>query len=473
MKTIIYELNEVPKRLFEFFAAANPQSSFAHLRNHGALFETVAQDVGHLSPWITWPSLHRGVSNVEHKICELGQNLKDVNSEYPPIWTLLARHGVTVGMFGSLHSYPVPDYLDNYKFYVPDTFAAGPECFPEALTDFQSFNLSMVKRNGRNVSTGIAMDGAIQFLAAAPGLGLRGKTVVKLAGQIISERTNRSRVVRRRTSQSEIAFDFFLKQLVTKRPDASFFFTNHVASSMHRYWPSVFPEDYPEGKFDPKWLAQWGQEIPNAIHVANSQLTELLAFVNRHSGYRLIIVSSMGQAAVQDVTPIRKEVLITDIEKLLSYVGVRRDEWEPRLAMAPRVIVSLKSHSVLPKLEKLSGIRINGTKINFVPLETGEVRFDTNATDIESMSICDEAGRSIDPRVLGISNVDLQDAAGCYAYHVPDGILIEYGGGNKSADGITHWHRISALDVAPSILRSFGVAVPHHMRDDDKVFSAA
>ena len=54
--------------------------------------------------------------------------------------------------------------MDNYSFYVPDTFAAGEECFPELLTSFQRFNLSMVRANGRNVQTGIAVKDAASFI---------------------------------------------------------------------------------------------------------------------------------------------------------------------------------------------------------------------------------------------------------------------------------------------------------------------
>ena len=75
-------------------------------------------------------------------------------------------------------------------------------------------------------------------------------TFGKISNQIISERLNKDRLVRRRTSQVQLAFDFFFKELKSTNPDISFFFTNHVASSLHRYWPSIFPNDYEELKFD-------------------------------------------------------------------------------------------------------------------------------------------------------------------------------------------------------------------------------
>ena len=86
--------------------------------------------MGELSPWVTWPTMHRGVPNVEHEITDLGQNLTNVNKEFPSVQNILAGQGIKVGVFGSLQSYPLPKNLDNFSFYVPDTFAAGEECFP-------------------------------------------------------------------------------------------------------------------------------------------------------------------------------------------------------------------------------------------------------------------------------------------------------------------------------------------------------
>ena len=137
MNMIVYELNEVPKKLFDFYAKSHPNSAFAKLRARCELFQTFTADVGNLSPWITWPTMHRGVSNIDHEISDLGQDLTNVNEEYPNLYNILAKQGVKVGVFGSLQSYPLPDSLDNFEFYVPDTFAAGDECFPAELTSFK------------------------------------------------------------------------------------------------------------------------------------------------------------------------------------------------------------------------------------------------------------------------------------------------------------------------------------------------
>src|SRR6476619_6903058 len=115
---ILFELNEVPIRLVRHFASRHPASAFAKMLERGRRWDTVTPDKGHLSPWVTWPTLHRGVSSDRHRIVALGQDLDEPDESYPPVWTLLAAAGRRVGLFGSLHSYPLPDQLENFDFYV-------------------------------------------------------------------------------------------------------------------------------------------------------------------------------------------------------------------------------------------------------------------------------------------------------------------------------------------------------------------
>ena len=468
MKTIIYELNEVPQKLFDFYAKAFPDSAFSRLKNNAQFYQTETADFGHLSPWVTWPTLHRGVSNAYHTISDLGQNLCEINKNFPSIWELLSSKGIKVGVFGSLNSFPLPKNLENYEFYVPDTFAAGNECFPDALSDFQSFNLSMVAANGRNVKSGIAVKEATKFLSRAHSMGLTLGTTRKLFSQVISEKFNKDRLVRRRTSQAEIAFDLYFKQLSDNLPDVSFFFTNHVASSMHRYWPTIFPQDYDHEKFDPNWLMQWRDEIPHAVTVANWQISKLLDLCDRKS-MQLLIISSMGQAAVQDVKPVSKEVLITSIKSLFEYLRITNNEWEPRLSMVPQIVVKAKSADLVNKLDRLKKIFINGQNVAFEITSTGDIKLELKCETFDKIEIL-ENGKNIDPKTIGIELIDLQDAAGSYAYHIPEGILINYVPKKFSSKSVKNWETISVLDVAPSLLKKFGGEKPDYMVGDANLF---
>jgi hypothetical protein len=469
MSVIVYELNEVPKKILDFYANSHPNSAFAYLRHHSELFKSETADVGELSPWITWPTMHRGVSNIEHEITDLGQNLNKVNKEFPNIYNILAKQGVKVGVFGCLQSYPLPNDLDNFRFYVPDTFAAGDECFPDKLNSFQAFNLSMVRRNARNVSKGIAVKDAFRFILKSKQLGLKLKTFMKLTNQIVSERINNDRVVRRRTSQVEIAFDLYMKQIKDTKPDISFFFTNHVASSMHRYWPTIFPQDYGDGKFDKGWLQRWSDEIPYAVKVTNYQLTQLINYCKSKNS-ELIVCSSMGQAAVVNSINKSKLVQITNLNFFLSYLGIKKTDWEPRLSMSPQVVIKPKNGSVIDNVKKLRNIFFNGKNINFKIINTGEIVFEINLINQENLTIID-GEKKINKKDIGVDNVNLPDAAGSYAYHIPEGVLLHYNPKKILKNSLNqYWKPISVLDFAPSLLNKFSKKIPSYMKNE-KLFN--
>ncbi|KQI71233.1 hypothetical protein AN191_13100 [Loktanella sp. 5RATIMAR09] len=368
-------------------------------------------------------------------------------------------------MFGSLHTHPLPDNVKDYAFYVPDTFAAGPECFPEQYEVFQAFNLAMTGKNASQVNSGIALKEAARFVAASPGLGISGRTLTKLVGQIASERLNKNRLVRRRTSQVQIAFDFFLKALWREHPEASFFFTNHVASSLHRYWPSLFPEDYEDLRYDLDWLTAWKNEIPFTLHEADYQVSQLIAFTERNPGYKLIVATSMGQAAVQGTERENRRVVVTGLNRLMKGLGLGDEEWKKRPAMVPHYNAWITPEKRNEFLQKLSALTINGKCIRAEPLGEGIYRLEISLINQAEILVEFEGGPA-DPAVFGIANLDLQDAAGSNAYHVPDGILAIY---DPRIAGSLERHRISTLDVAPTILQNFGITPPQYMQSGFKL----
>ena len=464
-KIIFYELNEIPKKVVEFSALLYPDSALSLLAKYSRKYETIAQDIGHLSPWITWPSLHRGVSNKLHQIRSLGQNLTDVNVHFPTVWDIISRADLKVGVFGSLQSYPLPKNVNDYCFYVPDTFAAGSECFPEKLSRFQEFNLGLVARQGRDPNKELRLKNAIQFLKFSPHLGLSARTALNIAKQIISERFIDDRTVRRRTIQIEIAFDFYFKALCSTKPDISFFFTNHVASSMHRYWPAVFPQDYDELKYDKEWINRWKDEIPYTLRVANYQLTKLMRFVQMNSGWRLIVASSMGQAAVQDRPAMFNQALITDPSKLLQCFGIKRDQYELNLTMAPKIFIRLKTAESLKKIEEIKKLEINGEKLKVDILKKKEVELSIEPDIINqnSLTVSYQTISCAPAKNYGIELVYLRDHSGANAYHIPQGVMLDYDPTKSSRS--SNWEKVSALSVTPTLLGNFNIQKPSYMID--------
>lgn len=461
MKVILFELNEVPYKVIHHFCKLYPESNLARVLSKGRKYETYAEDQGHLSPWITWPTVHRGVTNEKHFISDFGQDLNEQEKQYPTIWNILAKKGLKVGLFGSLHTYPLPGNIDNFSFYVPDTFAAGSECFPKKLETFQKFNLTMARESSRVVSNKIPGREAINFLMKLPDMGLRFKTATDIATQLVEERMNKWKVVRRRTYQSVIGFDIFYKQLDSQKPDFATFFTNHVASSQHRYWAAAFPEDYESLKLGREWIETYNGEIVYTMKKTDEMIGRLEKFVNQNPEYSLWILSSMGQQAVE-AKEIYTDLFVTNGKIFMDNFDLGSSYYELKPSMVPQFNVQIHVDKRKEFEEKLSTFRINGQAIQsrqkaegFYSLDIGFPNLDESKIKIELM------GQQIPLAHSGMENVKIQDRCGATAYHIPQGSLIIYAP-SKRLNG-NDVATISTTDIAPTLLKTFNVTVPDYM----------
>jgi hypothetical protein len=461
MKVILFELNEVPYKVIHHFCKLYPESNLAKVLSKGRKYETYAEDQGHLSPWVTWPTVHRGVTNEKHYISDFGQDLAEQEKQYPAVWNLLAKSGVNVGLFGSLHTYPLPGNNPNFSFYVPDTFAAGSECFPKKLETFQKFNLAMARDNSRVVSNKIPGKEAINFLMKLPDMGLKFKTATDIATQLVDERINKWKVVRRRTYQSIIGFDIFYKQLESKKPDFATFFTNHVASSQHRYWAAAFPEDYESLKLGREWVETYNGEIIYTMKKTDEMIGRLVKFIDKNPEYSLWILSSMGQQAVE-AKEIYTDLFVTNGKKFMDNFHLGNVYYELKPSMVPQFNVQIHVDKRTEFEEKLATLRINDQSVNFRQKAEGFYSLDIGLPNLDESKIRIELmGQLIPLEHSGMENVKIQDRCGATAYHIPQGSFIIYAPAKRlNGNEVTN---VSTIDIAPTILRNFNVAIPDYM----------
>lgn len=464
-RIMLFELNEVPWRIVDEFVADHPNSALARLLPRSRCYTSIAADRGHLSPWTTWPTLHRGVNDEQHMISAFGQDRAEADECFPPVWRMLRAAGVSVGVCGSLHTFPTPPDIDGYSFYLPDPFATEPTAHPAELVPFQEFQLMMVRASARNVDTAVPRDAALKFLRTSHRIGVRVGTYAALAGQLAAERRRPWLSTRRRSMQAIVAFDVYAKALTDTRPAFSSFFTNHVASAMHRYWAAGHPDDYDEIGLGDDWMDRYRQEVPWAMGRADRMIGRLADFADENPDYELWIASSMGQGPTM-AQALETQLYLQDPGLFLREVaGVPEDGWSRRPAMNPQCNVRIAPEHVIAVEKALRMVTVAGTPLVFRQATDGFFSMDWGQPNLHDMPDAVRVdGHACEPRSLGLATVEIEERSDTTAYHVPQGLLAIYDPQDPSVKPAVR-RDVSVLEVAPAILHTFGVTVPGYMQE--------
>ena len=458
-KILLFELNEVPWKVALDYCKKYPDSTFAKVVARSYKYETVCPDTGELSPWITWPTFHRGVNNEQHHISDFNQDLTEANNKYPSVWEILHNKGVKTGVFGSFHSTPPPADYKDYSFFVPDAFSSDSRAFPEYIEPFQNFNLVMSRESSRNVSSKIDVKSGLGMVMRIPQLGFRMSTFMELGRHLIDERKRPWVKSRRRTYQVVLAFDVFFKLIRKSKPQFVTFFSNHVASAMHRYWAAAYPEDYKQYNIDKSWADTYKGEINFTMGIFDKFLNEMVSFIDANPDYKLIIASSMGQASTS-ADLIDSQVYVKDADKFFLRMGIPANETTKVASMFPQYNIRINAAKIETLRNSLKDLTINGEHVEFREQEAGFF-----AIDFGQKNLKEEVALLGDEKIsfaeLGLENIQIEDKSGSTAYHIPEGILVIYDPTDiTTKEGIT---KIPSTAVAPALLKNFGVDVPAYM----------
>ena len=456
MKLIIYELNEIPRRLIDFYIKNFPYSSFSKFSKEGAIINTVTKDNGELHPWSTWPSVHRGVYNKIHNIRSINQDLS-FSTKYAPIWEILNKNNIDIGIFGSLQSYP-PLTGKNIKFYLPDTFSPQAKAYPEDLRQFQEFNLKMTNEN-KAISRKISIVDIFNFSKLIKRGVISKKTAFLTTLHILKEKFNTKYKTRRSTIQNVLTFDIYFNYLNKYKPSFSTYFTNHLAGMMHRYWQDLFPMDFNNKKeVDPFHSSS----IIKAMHLADKNLEKLIKF-SKENNYNLWIISSMGQSAIErgDYIP---ELVLRDLNKIILTLGLDPKKYISLPAMQPDYCIKAKDKLALESLKK-SIKEIKDPKNKNILEETyrsKSLNFHitlkrNNIFRTKRYLIFKDAKYSFEE--LGFELI-IRDKG--TAYHSPYGIFAAYGPLSSYLKKHSS-NTIETTQLAPSILNFFNIKAPDYM----------
>lgn len=454
---ILYELNEVPWGIVDYYVQRRPKSNFAALLDDGQSLTTRHSDdpeLQGLQPWRTWPSLHN--STYEHNSFDLGQDPATFRGD--PIWDVAEQAGLSVGLFGPLQSWPARQF-SNGGFYVPDTFSQDAKTYPESLSRFQAFNLAMTGQNG---FTSDAALNAKSLLGTGVDLlrqGLTPKSASTLASHLVHEVRDERYKQLRASMQVLPSFDLYWRLHRKHQPRLSVFFTNHVASMMHRFWGDAVPGYTDEHEYQADEV--FGSFILTAMDFTDQQLGRIRKYMASHRDSMLVIAASMGQGPVDPRFSDIGLFVLEDHAKLVSKLGLPSAELG--LTMYPHLSLvfadEAAAHAAVAPLESVvvegvgplfARFRVEGRTVTFAIANVID-----NPEERPEPSIpvhCRPAGSETDvtvtPTDLGFT---LKSRVGGdnTAYHIPEGMLLAYGAGVTRDPSRKE---VDVLDVAPSLL---------------------
>lgn len=454
---ILYELNEVPWKVVDYYIDLRPDSNLAKLVECGQSLTTRHNDKFYgLSPWRTWPSLH--TSRYDHNSFDLGQDPTTFNGD--TLWDVAEQAGLSVGLFGPMQSWP-PRTFAHGGFYIPDTFSRDSKTFPESMGRFQKFNLAMTRENG--FSADAPLDARTLAVAGVDMLrhGLTVESAKNLCAQTITELRDRRYKARRPVMQALPSFDLYWRLHRKHRPALSIFFTNHVASMMHRFWGDALPGYADQYGYSADEI--YSTFLLTAMDYADRQLGRIRKFLATNPDTLLVIAASMGQGPIDKKFADQDGGLfvLSDHEKLVTALGLSHAE--AGLAMHPYVsLVFPDENAASVACEPLESVHADGIGRLFPEVRqegrSVAIRLTYKTDDLNELTAMRTRltfgklgvdGQShATPADLGLTFRTRLGGANT-AYHIPEGILLANGAGIEADRSRKE---VDVLDVSPSLL---------------------
>ena len=444
MKIIQYEINELPFAVLDRYCSKFKDSKLANFCINSEQYSTEIKENKELHPWSTWPSVHRGIEPEEHGIKMLNQDI-GYAEKYQTIWDDLIARDKSIGVWGSLHSYFLPKNR-HVKFYFPDPFSSRYKAFPNSLRDFQKLSESISDFFTKTKTFRLINKALLNPLIFL----VKGNLSLQDLRSIIKILINYRAPLNQTTFtfiQAELSFNRFLIQLRETKPDVAFFFSNHLAGAMHRYWQDFFSSDT---KIFNK------SSVLIAMKIFDSHINKLVKLSNSfNQDVAIALVSSMGQAPVtnnQNID-IRASIKKSDLffENIL---GFKKSSLNTLSAMRPDIVIAGEKKDLDFFYNRLKHLKDKKSPIFDITYKHEKNSLTMNLSSRESLKLFENKylsynGKLYKPKDLGLSLYNQEHAQ---AYHIPEGVFIL----NNLANGYTNKkntrRNIKAINVKDKLI---------------------
>ena len=470
---LFLELNEAEKYWIDKFVGEGKLPVFGRLFAEGKCLTTSIPDFDAqadrawrtITPWIIWPSIYTGMKPSEHGIIAFGQDTTPIQGRC--VWDVLDKAGVSTGVFGSLLSFP-PRSTGSASYYVPESLADDPDCFPEEARPVQEFSVF----TSRNYSESFARQyyEATRLLLKSTRSGVRAGTVVRTLLQIPREiLKGDAHVPERAMIQSYILTDAFKNLYSRHKPAFATLHLNNVAYMQHRYWRAAEPgrfrdelsltdqrffETVAERKAYEQRFADW---IERSLIWTDQLLGELLELIDDDT--ILLVGTALGQKPHDPVheihNPVVRLVREDELFAALGFPGVK-----VLTQMNPDVSISLPDEATAERAaDVLRGLYVHPGKGLFEVERRGRQVF------LELIMPRRRKGETLPPiRHTGIADFQAPFERHVHehgtndqstAQHDEPGFLLAYSAG-RTIELVRP--NLLVTEIAPTILSWFGIA---------------
>jgi hypothetical protein len=449
MKVLQVEFNELSPQLLVHFMQAGQLPNFRRFYESSHVFTTNARaEPPNLEPWIQWPTVHLGVSHLEHGLRHLG-DIRDVtlDEQFPflPVGQLASDAGVRVGVFGSMN---VP-YGELSGFYVPDPWNTAARPHPDSLAPYLRTVGAMVRDSSR--TDGTTPDaGLLPFGAFLVRHGLTPATVSVLARQLLSERRDRGVRWRRASALDWIQYDVFRHYAARERVDFATFFSNSTAHYQHYFWRHMSPEAFdvsPEASDHPSYT--------EAVLFGYRSMDRILGRMLRdYPDATLVLCTALSQKPWTDAT--KQTYRPRDWQPLLRLAGLSGDV-DIQTIMAEEFVLRFPTEEAAVRAQAAFG----DLRLGEQPL----MRFTREGNTL--LGGCDVTfSGATDRLITGAADGGERLMGDIFAP------IHTVRSGRHSAEGalwfrtgvhVVHDDPVELEDIAPTVLDLLGVKRPDHM----------
>ncbi|HKP37094.1 MAG TPA: alkaline phosphatase family protein [Pyrinomonadaceae bacterium] len=455
-KVLLVELNEVTWNLIDPLIEQGKLPTFARLKREGTWAAPLSVDLPpHLEPWITWTTLYTGRPQSDHNVFFLQQPPETIRAKR--IWEICDEAGLSVGVYGSLCSWP-PRQVKG--FYVPDTFAPNTTTYPESLQPIQKLNLTYT----RSIRLPADEDGLLfkaKLGAQLLNLGLSASTMTRITRQLAFERYRPQQRWQRVALQPFTNFDFFSRLYRRHRPDFASFHTNHVAHYMHTYWKAMQPDLFLQETTEQE-KQDCGGAIEHGYRTADELLKRMMDLLDDQTV--MVVASSMGQKPF--VTPLKKGKRIGQLRSLDRLVEILGAEGRVRTLSTMSDQFNLYPDSSATKellCERLGAAYVDSSDHPMFYVTAVEDSLTVtlrhyDETSPDSICVFPHRGTDQSYRFEDLVYATGMVKSGC---HDPVGTLMLYGRNISRGLNISE---CTNLNIAPTLLTLVGLPIPDEMK---------